>query len=335
MSKNVFVTGATGYIAKHIVAQLLDAGHTVTGSSRSAERDAEMREDVGAALADSTALDRYRTVPLDLNSDEGWSASLDGHEALIHTASPFPLAQPKSEDDLVRPAVDGTMRALRAAKDAGVSKVVMTSSSVAISETDEKTHFTEADWTDPDYPGISPYSKSKTLAERAAWDFVSENPEVKLAVINPCFVAGPPLGEGYGTTVSVIQRLLAGKDPMSPRVGFGICDVRDVAKAHVVALGEESANGHRHPIYGEFLWFKEMAQLVREAVPGSKAPTREAPDFMIRFLSLFDPSIKTILPQLGSTWIIDNARMREVLGIEPRDTKEAVRETARWLAART
>lgn len=334
MSRTVLVTGATGYIARHIVAKLLNRGDHVIGSARSTDRDPEMRQALAPTLADPTALDRYRTIALDLTKDDGWAEAMAGVDVLIHTASPFPLAQPKDPQEVIGPAVDGALRALRAARDAGVANVVLTSSSVAITEGPEKAIYDETDWT-PDDPALTPYTRSKTLAERAAWDFVKdEAPDMRLAVINPTFVQGPPLGDSAGTSISVIRRLVSGKDPMLPRIGFAICDVQDVAEAHIRAIDAEGAAGNRHLVTGGFMWFSEMAETVRKAVPGAKASTRVAPNFVIRVLALFDPAIRTITPQLGKRKESDNTRLRDVLGITPRDIRDTVADSARWVAER-
>ncbi|MDD9921851.1 MAG: NAD-dependent epimerase/dehydratase family protein [Boseongicola sp.] len=333
MTKTVLVTGATGYIAKHIVRILLDEGYNVVGSARSEARDAEMRAALEPAVKDKSSLDRYRTVALDLSKDEGWDAALQGVDVLMHTASPFPLEQPKNAEEVIRPAVDGALRALKAAKAAGCKDVVMTSSSVAIMDPPEdKETYSEADWTDPNKPGLSPYAQSKTLAEQAAWDFVkSEAPDMRLAIINPTFVQGRPLDENFGTSIKVVERLLRGKDPALPRLGFACCDVVDVAEAHVRAMENPDAYGQRHVIYDRFMWFADMAELIREAVPGAKAAKRVAPDFFIKFLGLFDPAIRGIIPSLGRVTKADNTRMRTVLGVEPKDTRESIRESARYL----
>ena len=335
ISRNVLVTGATGYIGKHIVRQLLDDGHAVVGSARSAASDAEICAALSPALKDPSALKNYRTVQLDLTDDHGWSDACDGIDVMMHTASPFPIVQPKDPDEVVRPAVDGTIRALNAAKTAGITNVVITSSSVAIMDPpEERDIYSEADWTDPDKPGLTPYARSKTLAERAAWDFVGDiAPDIRLSVINPTFVQGAPLGANYGTSIQLIERILRGKDPMLPRAGFSTCDVRDVALAHIRAMERPEAAGHRHLIVDRFLWFADFARIINDAVPGANAPTRVAPDLLIRFLGLFDSGIRSITSSLGRVTRSDNTRMREVLGIEPRDARESVGEGARWLRA--
>lgn len=336
MSRTVLVTGATGYIAKHLVRRLLDRGYTVVGTARSGDRDAEMRAALGPALSDPSALDRYSTVPLDLGKDEGWDTAMSGIDVLMHTASPFPITQPRNPEDLVRPAVDGTRRAFRAARAAGIGSVVMTSSSVAVMEgPQEKEVYSETDWTDPEMPGLSAYAMSKTLAEKAAWQFVtSEAAEMRLAVINPTLVLGAPLDGNFGTSVQVIERLLVGKDPLLPRLGFACCDVGDVAEAHIRAMEIPEAADRRHIIYDRFMWFQDFSTVIRQAVPDARPARRVAPDILMRFLGIFDPAIRGILPQLGKVKRADNACMRDILGMTPRDTRDSVAETARWLAAR-
>jgi dihydroflavonol-4-reductase len=335
MSRTILVTGASGYIAKHIVLQLLEQGDHVRGSVRSEKRAQELRAAMHANLSDPARLQNLSTVTLDLLSDDGWDAAMEGVDAVIHTASPFPLVQPKNADDLIRPAVDGALRALRAAKAASVRRVVLTSSvaAVAISVTPRNGKaFTEEDWSDADSPATTAYAKSKTLAERAAWAFVRENEgAIDLTCINPTLVVGPPLDTDYGTSIEVVERLLRGKDPMLPNVGFGMVDVRDVATAHVRALDVPESIGQRIILNDRFLWFADMARAVKAALPDRKVVTRVAPDFMIRLIGLFDPSVASIKDELGKRLEIDNSRARRLLGIEFRSTPDSIGESARWL----
>lgn len=335
MPRTVLVTGATGYIAKHIVLQLLDAGHTVVASARRLDRAAELRTALAPHLDDPASLDRLRIVALDLTRDDGWPQAMEGVDALMHTASPFPMVQPRDAEEVIRPAVDGTLRALGAARRAGVSRVVLTSSIAAIMGGDlppGRNAFTEDDWTDTAHPVATPYVKSKTLAERAAWDFTrAEAPGIALTTINPGFVIGPPLDRNYGTSIQAIERLLQAKDPMLPRFGFCVVDVRDVAAMHVAALERPDTAGKRYIGAERFMWFQEMAAYLRTVFPDRRIVTRGAPDFVVRLLALFDPSIRTIVPTLGRRDEVSNARARADLGIAFRSAEEALHASAAWL----
>ena len=332
--QTVLLTGASGYIAKHIVVQLLNAGYAVRGSLRNLNRADEVRAAVLPHLTGPPG-DRLTFVALDLEQDAGWAAALSGVDALIHTASPFPLAQPKNADDLIRPAVQGALRALRAVRDAGVVRVVMTSSSVAIMGgplPGGKAAFDENDWTNPDAPGTAPYSQSKTLAERAAWDFVkTQAPQMQLTTINPGLVIGAPLDPHFGSSVSVIERLLNAKDPMLPNFGFPMVDVRDVALAHVRALSSPASVGQRYITAERFMWFGDVAQTLKTAFPGRKIVTRRAPDFVVRILALFDKAVASIVPILGKRQEVSAAKAKADLGLTFRDARTSVIETAQFL----
>jgi dihydroflavonol-4-reductase len=336
MSRTILVTGATGYIAKHIVLKLLERGDSVVGSVRNLSRDAELRDAMRAHLSDPALADNLRTVALNLEADDGWAEAATGVDAIIHTASPFPLQQPKDEDDLIRPAVDGALRALRAAKAAGVTRVVMTSSTVAVSmgnTPSNGTSYTEADWSRTEGDDLSAYGKSKTLAERSAWDYVNgEGAGIDLTCINPVFVMGAPVDGNYGTSIRVIERILAAQDPMIPRIGFPTVDVKDVAEAHIRPLDRPDTIGKRIIASDRFLWFRDMAEVIKAALPGRKIVTREAPNFVIKLLSLFDGEIKSIVPQLGKRDDVSNERAIALLGIDFRDARESVRDAALWVA---
>jgi dihydroflavonol-4-reductase len=260
---------------------------------------------------------------------------MDGVDVLMHTASPFPLDQPKNEDDLIRPAVDGAMRALRAAHAAGVKRVILTSSTAAISGSALPAgdiSFDETNWTDPTDPDTGAYVRSKTLAEQAAWNFVSKDaPDMHLTTINPGFVLGAPLDQHFGTSIQVIERLLRGKDPMLPDIGFSTVDVQDVAEMHVTVINKPETFGQRIMTVDSFLTFKDIAQAVKAAFPSRRIPTRVAPNFLIRILGRFDPTIKSIIPGLGRVDKIDNSRARATIGRGMRQARKSVVSSATYL----
>ncbi len=333
--KTVLLTGITGYIAKHIAAQLLDAGYAVRGSMRSTKRVQEVNAAVAKGLKDPSNLTRLSFCELDLTKDLGWTDAMRGVDAVLHTASPFPLVQPKNEQDLITPAVDGTLRAMKAAQDAGVTRVILTSSTVAISGSDltsSQTAYSEENWTDVNDKGTSAYAKSKTLAEKAAWDFVKDTaPDIQLTTINPGFVIGPPLDRNYGTSLAVIERVLKGKDPMVPNLCFACVDVRDVAALHIAALKDDKTAGQRVLSAADSLWFKDISQVLKDSEPKRKISTRVAPTFAIKLLGLFDPAIRGIIPQLGKAQPINNARARALLGRDLLDPRDAVKEAGKYL----
>lgn len=331
----VLVTGASGYIAKHIVLRLLREGYHVRGSVRDPAKGAALRAALSGHLPDGHAQSHLTTVSLDLLQDDGWTEAASGVDAILHTASPFPMTQPKDPQDLIAPAVDGARRALRAAHQASVPRVILTSSVAAVSGCDlpaGRHSYDERDWSDPSYPGITPYSVSKTLAEKAAWDMVaSEAAGIGLTAINPGLVVGAPLDDHYGTSLAVIERLLVARDPMLPHFGFTMVDVGDIAEMHLRALQRDETIGERLIGVADFLWFTEMAQHLAHAFPDRKIVTRRAPDLLVRFLGLFDPAIRSITPSLGVRTDVDASHARQMLGMSFRDPRESLTETARWL----
>jgi dihydroflavonol-4-reductase len=331
----VVVTGGSGFIAKHIVLQLLDASYSVRATVRTPARQAELRAAMLAHARDTAGLHRRLSfAQLDLNNDDGWEAALAGADALVHTASPFPLVQPKDEKDVIRPAVEGTLRALRAAHKAGVTRVVLTSSGLAVMLAKKVSNAArdESDWSDVNDPRANPYAKSKTLAERAAWRYVeTEAPEMKLTVINPGFVVGAPLDTAFGTSLRVIQRLLEAKDPMLPNFGFPIVDVRDIAAMHVAPLTRPETAGKRYLGGDEFLWFPQMAQILKSAFPERGIVTRRAPNFVIRILALFDKEIRTIVPNLDDRVDVTADSARRDLGLTFRPAADAIVSAGRFI----
>ena len=335
MSERVLITGASGYIAKHTVRRFLDAGYVVRGSVRRLERGEEVRAAVAPHVGPDVDLDRQlEFVALDLSADAGWDEALADVDVLVHMASPFPIAQPKDEDELIRPAVDGTRRALRAASANGVDRVILTSSAVAITGGPERPHgsFDETDWTDVDHPGLTPYQKSKTLAERAAWDFVeNEAPDMRLTVINPVFVLGAPLDANYGSSMEVIERFVTAKDPAVPRIGFSIVDVGDIAEMHLRAAQRPETAGERIVGATRGVWFPDMARVIKDAHPDRKIVTREAPKLLLRLLAIFDKQLASVVPSIGRLDELDNAKARTLLEMEFVAPEESIRSSAAYL----
>jgi len=336
MPTTIVLTGITGFIAKRIALDLLDAGHAVRGSLRAMSRADEVRDALRDKLGDPGALDRLSFVELDLTRDDGWTEALQGADALIHTASPFPMAQPKNPQDIVRPAVDGTLRALRAATMAGVNRVVLTSSVVAImhNAAARTRPITEADWSDPADPTLSPYGLSKTEAEKAAWAYVAEHPKTELVVINPGLVIGQPMDKHYGTSLGLMERMFSGKDPMQPDISFPVVHLNDVSRLHVQGATNAAMVGHRHMTADAMISMPHVARLMSRAYPDHKIATRTAPGFLLKMLAMFDPTVKSIIPQLGIRYRLDNSATRVRTGISFVPADQAVLETARYLASR-
>jgi nucleoside-diphosphate-sugar epimerase len=261
----VLVTGGSGFIGSHTTLQLLAAGHKVRVTVRNLAREPEVRALLKAGGID--AGERVSFVAADLESDEGWPQAVAGCDFVLHVASPFPATIPKNEDELIGPARDGALRVLRAARDGGVKRVVLTSSFAAIGHghPSQKTPFDETSWTDPAGGGdVAPYVKSKTLAERAAWDFIAnEGGALEMAAVNPVGVFGPVLGPDYSTSILIVQKLMDGAVPGCPKVSFGVVDVRDVADLHLRAMTHPAAKGERFlAVAGDFLTMLDIAQVL-------------------------------------------------------------------------
>ena len=334
MSK-VLVTGGSGFIGSHVILQLLGAGHEVRTTVRSLKREGDVR----AMLREGgvEAGDRLSFAAADLLSDTGWAEAVAGCEYVVHVASPLPPSVPKNEDELIVPAREGTLRVLRAARNAGVRRVVQTSSFAAIGygRKEREALFTEADWTDPSGSDVQAYAKSKTLAERAAWDFIAkEGGGLELSVINPVGVFGPVLGPDYSTSILMVQRLMDGAVPGCPRLYFGVVDVRDVADLHIRAMAHPAAKGERFlAVSGNFMTMQEIAKVLksRMGAAAKRVPTRQLPDWLVRLASLRDPAIKLILPELGKVKNATNGKARRLLGWAPRSNEEAIVATAESL----
>jgi nucleoside-diphosphate-sugar epimerase len=330
----VLVTGGSGFIGAHCILQLLGAGYRVRTTVRSLKREADVRSMLRTGGAEPGAALSF--VAADLNADAGWPEAVAGSDFVLHIASPFPLGVPKHEDELIVPAREGALRVLRAARDAGVKRVVLTSSFAAIGygqKLDQS--FTEKNWTDLNGADLSAYVKSKTIAERAAWDFIArEGGTLELSVVNPVGVFGPVLGPDFSTSIEIAKRLMDGAMPGCPRLSFGIVDVRDVADLHLRAMTNPAAKGERFlAVAGDFLTIQDIALMLkaRMGAVAARVPTRVLPDWLVRFVSLFDSSIGQIVPELGKFKNATGEKARRVLGWSPRSNEEAIVATAESL----
>jgi nucleoside-diphosphate-sugar epimerase len=331
----VLVTGGSGFIGSHAILQLLEAGHRVKTTVRKLSREPEVRDMLKVGGAD--AGERLSFHAADLEHDAGWAEAVAGAEYVLHVASPFPPEIPKHEDELVVPAREGALRVLRAARDAGVKRVVLTSSFAAVGygQRLREAPFDETSWTDPTGDDVQPYVKSKTLAERAAWDFMEkEGGSLELSVVNPVGVFGPVLGPDYSTSILLVQRLMDGSMPGCPRLYFGVVDVRDVADLHLRAMTDPAAKGERFlAVSGDFMSILEIAKALKARLDGAaaKVPTFQLPNFLVRLASLRDPAIKQIVPELGKRKNATSAKAKRVLGWSPRAREDSLVATAESL----
>ncbi|WP_026239845.1 SDR family oxidoreductase [Parafrankia discariae] len=324
----VLVTGGSGFVGAHTIVALLARGHQVRTTVRSWSRVDDVREMVTRGGAEPD--DRLTFALADLTRDGGWAEAVAGCEVVLHVASPFPGGPPEHEDELIVPARDGAVRVLRAARDAGVRRVVLTSSFAAVGYSPKPggAAYTEDDWTDPAEPGLSAYVKSKTLAERAAWDFARrEGGTPELAVINPVGIFGPVLSGDYASSIDLVRGLLAGAMPAIPQLFFGVVDVRDVAELHLLAMDSPAAAGQRFlAVAGAEYSLPAIAHLLRDhlGAEAARVPTRVIPD---------EPGAppRNGTPRVGTHRTISNAKARRLLGWQPRTNEQTVLATARSL----
>jgi dihydroflavonol-4-reductase len=332
----VLVTGGTGFLAAHCLIRLLAAGHEPRATVRDSAREADVRAMLrqGGAAEAGKRLELFRA---DLNADAGWAEAVAGCDYVLHVASPFPDRVPKDANELIVPARDGTLRVLRLARDAGVKRVVLTSSFAAIGYgfTGRTAAFTEGDWTNLNDPTVPPYPRSKTIAERSAWDFVArEGYGLELAVVNPVGIFGPVLGSDYSTSILLVKRLLDGSLPGCPDLWFGVVDARDVADLHLRAMTDPAARGERFLATSEdFVSIRQVAHILKESVGHEvrKVPTRPVPTWLMRIVGQFDPQVRAVLPELGKHKNATNEKARRTLGWMPLSPREAVLATARSL----
>ncbi|WP_420148527.1 SDR family oxidoreductase [Spirosoma sp.] len=331
--ETVLVTGGSGFIASYCIIALLNKGYKVKATLRSlkkAESVKQMLKEGGIR-----SLDGLSFVEADLQNEAGWPKAVDGCQYVIHVASPTPYTAARTEDDFVIPAKNGVLFVLRAAKNAGVKRVVLTSAFGAVGfGTVKTTLYTEEDWTVIN-DTVAPYQRSKTISEKAAWDFIAnEGKGMELAVVNPTGVLGPVLSEDFSHSIQNIKQMLNGSMKACPKIISGYVDVRDVADLHVKAMTMPQANGQRFiAVAGEGLSLLDIANVLGENL-GEKAinvPTRELPNWLIKLLAIFNPKLKAAAPYLGMVKRASSEKAINMLGWKPRSAQEAILATANSL----
>ena len=328
----VLVTGGSGYIAGHVIRQLVAQGWPVHTTVRSLAREDAVR---AVLVVDDTKL---RFFAADLQADAGWSDAVAGCRHVLHLASPLPAGVPRHADELIVPARDGALRVLRAAQAAGVQRFVMTSSVAAVAYGRGRGvhHFTEADWTPDDYPGATPYIRSKTLAERAARAWVASfGGAMEFCSINPSVVLGPVWSRDYSASVVIVKKLLDGSLPACPDIGFGVVDVRDVADLHLRALVAPGMAGERFIASGRFMKLREVAEVLRRELGADarRVTRRDVPDALVRLAALFNPLARAVVGELGSERHQSSEHARRVLGWQTRPEEQSIVDAARSLLA--
>jgi len=330
--KTVLVTGGSGYLAGWCIIDLLQRGYRVRTTVRNPSRERDVYDAVESQVGQGPHLTVHQA---DLTSDDHWANVIEGCDYVLHVASPFPPKQPKDPDELIVPAREGTLRVLGTALDHDVKRIVVTSSiaAVRLAKGAEKKTLDENDWTDPDEEGLTPYVRSKTIAEQAAWDLVKERgAEDRLAVVNPGAIIGPVLNDDLSYSIQAIERLLKGM-PGMPRLGFSFVDVRDVADLEIRAMTAPEAGGQRFIAVTKFLWMSDTGEVLRDRLGegASKVPTRTIPDFVVRGMALFDGGIRSIVGTLGKRTELSSEKAKSMLGWSPRPIEDTIAETGESL----
>ena len=331
--EKVLVTGASGFIAEHCIIELLKNGYSVKGSLRSMNREQEVRDAIKTGAND----ENLEFCKLDLLEDDGWEDAMWDCDYLMHVASPFVIEDPKDENELIKPAKEGTLRALNAAKKAGIKRVVLTSSVAAVNSHMMSGTSDHTTWTDINSKYVTPYQKSKTIAEKAAWDFYNNqdsNNRIELAVINPGGVMGPQLGNDLGgASTQIVSQLISGKFPMIPALSFPFIDVRDVAILHLKAMTTPEADGKRFiAAHSEPTWMYQVAEVL-SAAGYEKIKLKKAPSFMLKLIGLFDNKTKSLVPMLDKYVPCDNSQTVKILNWEPMPWEQAFIEHAKSIEA--
>ena len=334
--ETVLVTGGSGYIGGWCVATALQRGYVVRTTVRDLAKEPAARAAIGKVTDPGNRLSFHA---VDLTRDDGWDAAVEGCDYVLHVASPLGVAEPKDPDVLIKPAREGAQRAVGAAIRAGVKRVVLTSSVAATGRADGKGDWVndETHWTDGNDAHVDAYARSKTLAERAAWDLIGgAGGKTSMATVNPALVLGPVMGKDFSESIQVVERLLSGRVPGVPRLGFNIVDVRDVADLHLRAMTDPKAAGERFIAAGKWAWFSDLADLLRarlDPAHAAKVPTRKVPDFVVRLVGLFDKDLGSVTGRLGQVHDFSSEKAQRMLGWTPRPTEETVLDCANSLIA--
>ncbi|HEX3887038.1 MAG TPA: aldehyde reductase [Phenylobacterium sp.] len=334
--ETVLVTGGSGYIGGWCVAGLLQQGYVVRTTVRDLAKEATVRASLAKIVDPGNRLSFHAA---NLTADAGWDEAVQGCDYVLHVASPLGVADPKDPNDLIVPAREGARRAVGAAIKAGVKRVVLTSSVAATNKGPEFRGDWVADetiWTDPHEPGLGAYAQSKTLAERAAWDLIhASSSDTTLATVNPALVLGPVTSGDFSESVQVVERLLSGRVPGIPRLGFNVVDVRDVADLHIRAMTDPHAAGERFIAAGQYAWMGDLATLLRARLGAGagKVPTRKVPDFVIRLAGLFDKDLGSVTPSLGLKHDYSSEKAQRILGWKPRPLEDTILDCANSLIA--
>jgi dihydroflavonol-4-reductase len=329
----VLVTGGSGFVGSHVIVQLLNAGYAVRTTVRSLKREEGVRAMLKNAGVETC--NRLSFFAADLERDDGWAEAVATCEYVMHVASPMPLAAPKNEDEVIVPAREGVLRVLKTARDANVKRVVLTSTCGAIyyGHPPQKAPFDETSWTDI-RGEMSAYVRSKAIAERAAWDFMAaEGEALELSVVNPSGIFGPVLGSDFSSSIELVKRLMNGT-PGCPRLYFGVVDVRDVADLHLRAMRDPAAKSERFiAVSGEVMSMLDIAKTLKARLgdAAKRVPTRQLPNWLVRVVARFDPSMRQLLPLLGNIRNATSAKAERVLGWKPRPREEAIVATAESL----
>ncbi len=331
--KNILLTGVTGFLGSHTTIELLNRGYQVRGTLRDQNKQHHIKEVIGKHSNKTENLSFYQIDLLDSYKD--WKKAMESIDAIIHIASPFPTSLPKNEDDLIIPAKKGTLNILKAATELEIPKVIMTSSSGAVVYGNKKNAtFSEKDWTNVQNKNdTTPYFRSKTIAEKEAWNFVKKTPGApELVTILPGAILGPIIDKNdFGTSANLVKKMMDGSMPAMPKIGFETVDVRSVADAHIKALENPKANGNRYLCANGYLAFKDIADILRKEYPNKKIPSKELPNFLVKLFSVFDKDTKPILNDLNSRRLLDTSNILKELDWKPISLEQSVKDTAQSL----